>query len=334
MMSMQCPRCQECFREHTVCPKCKVKLEFQLISSPAAPLAREASSEWQQSPAGKIFIGLVLAQGLSFGLQHFLIASHLAEAEHHGVWQTLWGLVALHVIHAVAVLAGAVISGSGQKNAVINGSLVGLASSLITVGVLRQNHELFAEFMVIALPILHLAIGALGGFLGQRIWQPMPELLIKDLRDRPKPPREFNLPFLAGPVHWGRVFAGIFVVVMGAVWSNAILEFVLKASNGKLAVGSNLQAQLICWEISALATLAGAGFAGANSFNGLKQGLMVGTGAGVVILGMQMGSPGAVLELSLLTVLGTLLLTLAGGWFGAQLLPPILANPRRRTGYY
>ena len=78
--------------------------------------------------------------------------------------------------------------------------------------------------------------------------------------------------------------------------------------------------------------LAGAGLAGATTRNGLKQGLCVGIGSAVILVGVQLGSPKAVLETTMFMVLSTIFLSLAGGWFGGQLFPPIIE--RRRRGSY
>jgi hypothetical protein len=134
---------------------------------------------------------------------------------------------------------------------------------------------------------------------------------------------------LDGPVHLTRVLMGIALVLTGVLWSNVILDFALEASQGKLALRSHLQAQLVSWEISGLAILVGSGFAGACTYNGLKQGLCVGIGAGLVYAGLQFGSPDANLEKTLFMMMGIFALSVAGGWFGGQLLPPVVA---RRPG--
>src|SRR6185437_4574109 len=80
------------------------------------------------------------------------------------------------------------------------------------------------------------------------IWRPTPKL--PDLGgSTPMPiiPSPFgaNLAAMfAGPIHFGRVCAGAFVIVIGVVWANSILEFLLRASNGTLNISSHLQLQL------------------------------------------------------------------------------------------
>jgi hypothetical protein len=55
---------------------------------------------------------------------------------------------------------------------------------------------------------------------------------------------------------------GAALAVGGAVWANVILEAVLDASHGTLDITDHLQAQLVTWEVTALAMLVGSGLAG------------------------------------------------------------------------
>jgi hypothetical protein len=87
-------------------------------------------------------------------------------------------------------------------------------------------------------------------------------------------------------------------------------------------------------EISALVALLGAAFAGATTRNGLKQGISAGFGAGVIVLGVQIGSPKFVLESTIFTVSGIVAVSLVGGWFGAQLFPPLSAKRKRGLAAY
>src|SRR5204862_5902870 len=84
--------------------------------------------------------------------------------------------------------------------------------------------------------------------------------------------------------------AGIVIVTAGFLWGPKLLSVVLEASQGTLKVNDRLQAQLVTWEIIGLVTLLGAAFAGATTRNGFKQGLCVGVGASVVLVGNQLGT--------------------------------------------
>jgi hypothetical protein len=70
--------------------------------------------------------------------------------------------------------------------------------------------------------------------------------------------------------------------------------------------------------------------AGASTTNGLKQGLCVGIGSMAALLGIRLAHGGFAMGLLLLTLSSALCLSLAGGWFGAQLLPPVQPARRRR----
>jgi hypothetical protein len=207
-----------------------------------------------------------------------------------------------------------------------------LTSGILTLFLQNQSGETFNSVIFYVEPLIHLATGAIGGALGMLIWRPTPGL--PDLEGSTPTPvllASFGFSFgnaFSGPVYIGRVCAGAFVIVMGVVWSQAILEFVLRASNGSLALTSKLQAQLVSMEITALVALLGAGFAGATTWNGLKQGLCVGLAASAIVLGVQIGNPKFALETAVFTISGIIGVSLVGGWFGGQLFPPI--DPRRR----
>jgi hypothetical protein len=134
----------------------------------------------------------------------------------------------------------------------------------------------------------------------------------------------------AGPVAWTRVLTGIALAVGGVIWVDVIRDFVLNATDGKLRIDTQLQAELVTWEISALALFAGGVLSGATTKNGLKQGLVVGIGASTVLFGVRIA--GAQLQplLVFLTLATALCFGLAGGWFGGQLLPPVYNSVRRR----
>jgi len=120
------------------------------------------------------------------------------------------------------------------------------------------------------------------------------------------------------------------VVVIGVVWSEAIMRFLLYYTNGTLTLTSRLQAELVRLEVAALAVLIGAAFAGATTRNGLKQGLCVGLAACAIVLGLQISDPRFILESVISTLSGIVGLALVGGWFGGQLFPPVTGRKRKR----
>src|SRR5262249_57724680 len=86
----------------------------------------------------------------------------------------------------------------------------------------------------------------------------------------------------------GRVGVGAGGAVGGTIWAGSILDMVNRVSEFRLAPGSALQAQLVTWEITALAILAGSALAGATTRNGCKQGLAVGVATGVILIGIRL----------------------------------------------
>src|SRR5262249_43179269 len=166
--------------------------------------------------------------------------------------------------------------------------------------------------ILVGQPLLQAAFGSVGGFFGSVIWRSPPSLKMPAPARKSVPLRssQEGLTLLAGPVAWGRVLTGIAVSVGGGVWANVILEVVLEAGEGSLAIASHLQANLVPWEICVLALLGGSALAGANTFNGVKQGLIVGLGASTVLLGLGIASGTMSLDLLLFSVTSALSLGL------------------------
>src|SRR5262245_19476335 len=112
-MAMLCPQCNQSFEQRLHCPQCGRRLVYQNAApsnKPAAPF-----SGWQQTPWGRILIGLVLAQGLFFGLRQLFAAGLLASAgeEPADFWATLTGLMVLQGLQLVGLLIGGVLAGAG-----------------------------------------------------------------------------------------------------------------------------------------------------------------------------------------------------------------------------
>jgi hypothetical protein len=338
-MALACPQCKQIYDHSGVCPLCNVVLLFHADSlrndSHASRHDEEdEAAHWQQTPWGKILIGLILAQGLSFGLLQLLTAGFLASGDTANVWTTLWGIVLRHTVSGLSLILGGAVTGAGQRRGIIYGSFVGLASGIVSMMIHERDPNAFVTFVAYLEPLIHLATGAIGGAVGMLIWRPIPTMA--DLGGNTPVP-SLGSPFgasfarmFAGPVYFGRVCAGAFVIVIGFVWANSILEFVLRASNGTLTISSQLQAQLVSMEISAMVALLGASFAGATTRNGIKQGMCAGLAAGAIVLGIQIGSPKLTLESVIFTFSAMVIIALVGGWFGSQLFPPL--SPKRKRG--
>jgi hypothetical protein len=332
-MAMVCPQCNRAFAQQLTCPECGGRLLFQAHSH---SLARDdgaagEQAQWQQTPWGRLAVGLILAQGLAYGLQQLFTAGLLATGEGQIIWATMLGILLLQGLQGTCVLIGGALCGAGKRRGILYGSLIGLLNGLIFLALQRPSDDMPTAIVLYGQPVLHMAFGALGGLIGTLIWKPIATLHVAE----PAPGTKAvsvpapSLQFLAGPIYVGRVCLGVFVVVNGVVWSNAILNWVMNASQGALEIKSHLQAQLIGWEVCALATLFGAGLAGSSTFNGLKQGLCVGIGSSLILAGVYLGNPKIMMESTLFMIIGVMAMTIAGGWFGGQLFPPIHHRKRR-----
>jgi hypothetical protein len=344
-MSMVCPQCNGTFEQRLQCPTCNVRLLYQATRSSGRVGLPGAPGQWQHTPWGRIFVGLLLAQGLYHGLQQLCTAGLLAVAEDtHDVWATLFGLIVLQGLQGVGLLAGGMLAGAGQRRGILLGTVMGVwngviliiidhfnARPLMTAPVGGQPLQLTAV-TAYGQPLLLSAFGAVGGLLGSLIWKPLPTLAMKASKngqgEAVKMQGRDKRTWFGGPVAWFRVLTGITITVGGAVWANGILGFVIRAMEGKLAITSRLQAELVTMEICALAVLLGSSLAGATTANGIKQGLCVGLGATAILVGIQMAGPDPSVHRMILTAASTSALALAGGWFGGQLFPPVVAAPR------
>src|SRR5262249_41747894 len=192
----------------------------------------------------------------------------------------------------------------------------------------------FTEVSLYGQPLLHITFGMLGAVLGSCVWRPLPTLAMPefptDKQAKPPRPQESIWSALKGPAAWGRGCSGIGMLPAGLLWGPNLLSVLLHTGGGQLRVNDQLQAQLVTWEIIGLATLLGAAVAGATTRNGLKQGLFVGMGTSIVLIGNTLGQRGLETEYVFYLTCSILCLTVAGGWFGGQLFPPVLPRMRRR----
>src|ERR1700688_1040411 len=97
-MAMVCPQCNRSFAQHLNCPECGGRLLFQAHTRgvTSEEILAGNRSQWQQTPWGRMAVGLILAQGLAYGLQQLLTAGLLATGEQPTLWTTLRGVLVLH----------------------------------------------------------------------------------------------------------------------------------------------------------------------------------------------------------------------------------------------
>ena len=328
-MSMVCPQCSQVYeQQERICPACSVQLLFYAQMAPASaasPLREESNGRWQHTALGRVAVGIILAQGLALGLKHLMTAGLLAGGEDTAVelWGSVTGLILLHSLHALGLFVGGALAGAGQDRGAFLGALTGLGSGMIFLALMPATTQLLPDGSYYAQPLVHLLFGAIGGWVGRTIWKPIPVFVVPQFKPTTPPPALFEVRWLSGPIAWGRVIAGATLMACGMVWSNMILNWMVDASRGTLALTTHFQAKLISAEIAGLTMLVGAAFAGATTWNGAKQGLCVGVGGAVLYLGFQWANPTILLETAVFAVSCTIGLGLVGGWFGGQLFPPL-----------
>jgi hypothetical protein len=296
---------------------------------------------WQQTPWGRLVVGLLLAQGLYYVLRHLCTAGLLVAGEESqdSVWETLRGLVVLQALQAVSVFAAGLLAGAGQRRGLLFGAVVGVWNAVFFVLVqiwttqsVTTIHQSLTTIDLFGQPVLHVAFGVMGGLVGSVIWRPLPLLALaaEPQKALPVVPLRRQASTFRGPVAWARVLTGITVAVGGVFWVDVIRDSVIDASEGKLRISTRLETELVTWEISALAMIAGGALAGANTANGMKQGFCVGLGTSAILFGIRLASITHTAEMLVFTVISALALGFAGGWFGGNLLPPVYRPSRRR----
>lgn len=316
-MPRVCPRCNNSFSDRIICPTCNVRLlpsgsAMYDVSQPPSGLA-PAESGWQQTPLGRGLLGLMLAQGLFYGLQHLgstiilgignpaLMADWSHTPPEGWVWWLMLG------IQILGVLIGGVMAGAGQRRAVLLGLFVGLVNGLIflsaQVAVQQAASGQQAGAAGLSMTVLcgqllaQTVSGALGGFLGSYRWKPVVPIVDTGTVPGMPPPRLTALtgaqrlfrPF-RGRIAWVRVGVGIAVVALVSLWANWGLQMIImksQNSNLPLSLPSYLHYQIVTWQISVLGLIFGSAWAGATTRNGLKQGLLVGLASCVLLIFFQ-----------------------------------------------
>jgi hypothetical protein len=281
-----------------------------------------------------VLIGLLLAQGLFYGLRHLLIGVVLATLEGATSAETLSsnrGVVLGLSIQVLALLIGGAIAGVGQRYGIILGAVIGVWNGALSAMLEQGPAGGLIPSDVYVQPVLHAFVAGVGGAIGCLIWRPLPTQAPVGPVPARKAPARRRKPLFEGPVAWVRVVLGTALAVAGALTAAMLFEKMLTLGGGKLGTTTELQDRIITWEIKALAMILGGALAGANTSNGMKQGLFVGLFSGFVLVGLLAQRTANWMEPAFYTFASALALALAGGWFGGQLFPPVVKAPTERT---
>jgi hypothetical protein len=330
-MAMVCPQCNTPYEQRLQCPLCGTRLLFDDARRLAEP-SPERPLSWQQRPWGRIFVGLVLSQGLFYGLRHLLTAGLMATQGKEAVEQmgtTASGFFLLQGVGLFSLLVGTVFTGAGQRRAGFLGAMVGAWNGVFSVLFLPAPAQALTPIALLGQPLLQAGIGAVCGWLGSAFWVPLPATTTGEtLLPRKRLSLRRNMQLFSGPVAWFRVSLGLILAVAGTLTATLLFEKILDISHGSLATTDELQDRLITLELKALALILGGAVAGATTSNGLKQGFCVGLATTVILIGIEMNFVERWLQMAGLTAVAALSLSLVGGWFGSQLFPPVIKARR------
>ncbi len=319
-MAMYCEHCHKPRPEALVCSICGGPLR-----PGQAPAVTGPTDAWMASPLGRVLLGLLLAQGLFHAARSLatgiLLVCFGPEAV-EAFQNSLVGVVFWQVVQGLALLAGTAPIGSGDPFGFFYGMLVGLGNGLICTAFPLVPGTASGNLASFCLPLIQAAVGLFGGWLGSLIWLPAPEIVTIPVRKA----QAWVRPLLKGPILWTRVAIGAAITIAGAISAGALFDAMLEAGHGRLATSSYLQDRIFTWEIKILLLLLGGAIAGANTMNGFKQGLVVGV-ASALALALLPRYSASILE-GLILFVATVSFCTLGGWFGGQLLPPILRRLR------
>lgn len=328
-MAMLCPICRQEYERSVQCPRCQVALVSPIL------LHGERTEDfvpphWTRDPWARTVLGVLLAQGLFFALRKLFTAGVLASAgESEAVLTGPAGLIVAQILQLIGLCVGSVLAGAGQRGGGLYGSMVGVWNGILCMVIQGLQGEAVTPVLLYSQPLIHAAVGAFGGVLGSWIWKPMYVGGLASLRRSPLP--SVSASFFAlthARIHWFRILIGCVIAVLGHLWADALLHFVLKTAEGHMTLRASVQHTILTLEISALAVFIGGAFAGATTWHGSAQGAWVGLITSAAFVGYQLGYRHMMpSETLLLSVGGILGLALLGGSFGGRLLPPLAPPP-------
>jgi hypothetical protein len=329
-MPVVCSRCSNLFEPGRPCPRCGAPSP---VAVPGTSSPSGQGPRWQQTVLGRLVIGLVLAQGLFYGLRHLLTGVLLAFQETEGdLWADPRNVFLLFSIQLFAVFVGGVFAGSGQRFGFFLGLLVGVWNGVLAAVLIQNVAGDVVALGFFTQPLLQSAPALIGGLIGSMVWRPLTHIPTTFLAPTTKKAGKRPTPMFAGPIAWGRVVVGCVAVVVASLYAAKLFDKVIDLTGNKYGMGNDFQDRLITWELKGFLVILGAVVAGAATKNGLKQGLVVGIFASAVLIGIQAPLKQNLVELVVFTVTGTMGLCLAGGWFGGQLFPPVMVRHRATSG--
>jgi hypothetical protein len=352
-MLLFCPECQSPFTGVSRCPRCGGLLLMPAEAPPVTDGSRPPEPIVPSPPLGRVVVGTVVSLGLYLGLRELsagVVHAVLNEAE--SWWESSEALTAVFLLQVLSTSFGAVLAAAGRTRGITLGGFVGLVCGALFLALEVAEGASPTQLVLWLPPILLTVCGAIAGAVGSWIWAAVPEL------DMPAPllKKSSSIELLQDsptdverPTRWMRiVFAAAFIVA-GMGLAEKVRGMAEKASGGMLKVESRGQGKFMSWQMATLAVLLGGAYAGAGTGAGIRHGLYTGVLAGIgggiltmtrgaftqpeeyLLKYMKLDAAGPTDPVAVMGIgFGVLVATLVGGWFGAQLFPPLAPSHMRR----
>jgi hypothetical protein len=130
-MSMVCPQCSGVLEQRLTCPSCAVRLHYFSGRGARPPIGL---GRWRQSTLSQFALGLLLSQGLYFGLCRLYTSFELAFKEQLSLGESSPVVyVLLQCLQVAALVVVGMLAGAGQQSGPTLGAAVGLCNGLLCV---------------------------------------------------------------------------------------------------------------------------------------------------------------------------------------------------------
>src|SRR5262249_55097015 len=143
-------------------------------------------------------------------------------------------VVVIQVMQAVTLLAGGMLAGSGQRNGMLLGAVVGVGDGRLTGPTPQWAGQSLSPGALYGHPLLQTWLGALAGWMGSTFWKPLPESQSKGpQRIVRKPPKRARPPLFAGRIALFRVLLGSALAVGGTLSASALFAMIDRLGEGE-----------------------------------------------------------------------------------------------------
>src|SRR5579871_2474068 len=226
-MTMVCPQCNNSYEQRLHCPLCGARLLFHATRG-LNDRTTSRPTPWRQSPWGRILIGLLLSQGLFYGLRQLVTGVLMVVQGRETVeliWSTAAGILLLQSVRIVALFCGAIFAGSGQRQTIFLGAMIGAWNGVLSVLFLPGPAQSLTPTAMLGQPLLQAFLGAIGSWIGSIVWKPVPaETTLDQVMPRKRSLLSRQRHLIAGPIAWFRVALGVLLAAAGALTATLFFE--------------------------------------------------------------------------------------------------------------